>query len=286
MAAVIVATAISTFARLPILIIVYIDCRLHRSPEKDDRRWGHRVRARRQHSGASLYHTICVVLRDGIASGRLKPGLALPTEDELARDYDVSRVTVRRALAELAADGLIERRQGSGTFVRSRPADAASSISTIISSISAYDDIARRTTARIIEFGYIDMPPELLPVFGQHAGERLQRAVRLREAKDEVLLHITTWIPEKLARAFDSADMEREPVNRLLERSGVRQSSGERTVSVTVADPGVSRLMGIDIGTPLLRLETVLRDQRRRVVQRVEILARADRFNVRMKLSA
>lgn len=244
------------------------------------------MRARRQHSGASLYHTICVVLRDGIASGRLKPGSALPTEDELARDYDVSRVTVRRALAELAADRLIERRQGSGTFVRNRPAAPATPIGTIVSSISAYDEIARRTTARIIEFGYVDIPAELQAVFGRHGGERLQRAVRLREADDEVLLHVTTWIPEKLARAFDSADMEREPVSQLLARSNVRQTSGERTVSVTVADPGVARLMRIDIGTPLLRLESVLRDQRRRVVQRVEILARADRFNVHMKLSA
>ena len=58
----------------------------------------------------------------GIDSGRFRAGAALPTEDELARDYRVSRVTVRRALGELAAAGLIERRQGSGTFVRGRPA--------------------------------------------------------------------------------------------------------------------------------------------------------------------
>jgi GntR family transcriptional regulator len=226
-----------------------------------------------------------VVLRDAITSGRLKPGAALPTEDELTRDYRVSRVTVRRALAELVADGLIERRQGSGTFVRSRPVSKAKPIGAIVSSISAFDAIARRTTARIIEFGYVDTPPELKAIFGRHAAERMQRAVRLREANDEVLLHVTTWIPEKLARAYDSADMEREPMSQLLARSGVRQMAGERTVSVTVADPDLARLMRIDIGTPLLRIVSAMRDQRRRTVQYVEMLARADRFDVRMELS-
>jgi GntR family transcriptional regulator len=225
------------------------------------------------------------VLRDAITSGRLKPGAALPTEDELRRDYQVSRVTVRRALAELAAAGLIERRQGSGTLVRNRPKAEIKPLGELVSSISAFDAIARQTTARIIEFGYVDTPPELRAIFGRHAGDRLQRAVRVREADDEVLLHVTTWIPEKLGRAYDSADMEREPISALLARSDVRQTSGERTASVTVADPAVARLMRIDIGTPLLRVVSVLRDQRRRIVQYTELLARADRFHVRMKLS-
>ncbi|MCW5747986.1 MAG: GntR family transcriptional regulator [Alphaproteobacteria bacterium] len=241
---------------------------------------------RRRRSGVPLYHTICVVLRDGIESGRWKPGAALPTEDELARDYRVSRVTVRRALGELADAGLIERRQGSGTFVRSRPEGETFAITTIGNSISDYDEIARRTTARIIEFEYIDTPPEIRAIFGRHSSERMQRAVRLREAKGEAVVHITTWIPEKLGRAYDSADMEAEPVVNLLERSGTKLASGDQNVSVTVADPDLARLMRIDIGAPLLKITCVMRDQRRRTVQYLEMLARADRFNIRMRLTA
>ena len=80
--------------------------------------------------------------------------------------------------------------------------------------------------------------------------------------------------------------MEREPISQLLARSGVRQMSGEQIVSVTLADPAIARLMRLDVGAPMLRVVRQLRDQRRRTVQYVEMLARADRFNIRMTLGA
>lgn len=243
------------------------------------------MHSKARRSGVPLYHVICLVLRDGIESGRFKSGTPLPTEDDLARDYDVSRVTVRRALGELASAGLIERRQGSGTFVRHRPPVDGRPLGTIPSAISQFAVLARQTTARIIEFGYVDTPPEIAAVFGRHTSERMQRAVRVREAAGEALMHITTWIPEKLGRSYDSADMEREPVTELLARSGVRQASGDQIIAVTMTDPSLARLMRIDVGSPLLKIVRVLRDQRRRMVQYVEILARADRFSIRMKLS-
>lgn len=244
------------------------------------------MRTRSRRSGVPLYHIICLVLRDGIGSGRYKPGAALPTEDDLARDYRVSRVTVRRALGELATAGLIERRQGSGTFVRARPAADGRPLGLIASTISQIDALSERTVPRIIEFEYVDTPPEISAAFGRHSSDRMQRAVRLREADGEALMHITTWTPEKLGRAYDSADMEREPINQLLGRSGVRPTSGDQVVSVTIADPAIARLMRLDVGVPMLKVVRLMRDQRRRMVQYVEMLARADRFTIRMKLNA
>jgi GntR family transcriptional regulator len=244
------------------------------------------VRNKVRRSGVPLYHIICLVLRDGIDSGRFKPGMALPTEDELSRDYRVSRVTVRRALGELATAGLIERRQGSGTFVRDRPAIDGKPLVTIASAISEFAVLARQTSPRIVEFGYVETPPEISAAFGRNGSERMQRAVRLREADGEALMHITTWIPEPIGRAYDSADMEREPVSQLLARAGVRPVSGDQTVSVTIADPSLARLMRIDVGAPMLKVVRLLRDQRRRAVQYVELLARADRFKLHMKMGA
>jgi GntR family transcriptional regulator len=229
---------------------------------------------------------ICLVLRDGIESGRYKSGSALPTEDELAREYHVARVTVRRALRELAAADLIERRQGSGTFVRQQPAPGGRRVRSIATTVSQMDAFDHETVARVVEFGYVDTPPEIAAAFGRSGEERMQRAVRVREAGTEVLTHITTWIPERIGRAYDSADMEREPITQLLARSGIRQTSGEQTVSVKMADPDIARLMQLEVGVPMLRVVRIMRDRRRRVVQYVEFLARADRFNVRMKLGS
>ena len=65
-----------------------------------------------------LYREIYQAIREQIASGELGPEDKLPTEDELARRYSVSKITVKKALEMLKDDGLILRVQGRGTFVR------------------------------------------------------------------------------------------------------------------------------------------------------------------------
>src|ERR1700685_4301494 len=71
-----------------------------------------------QDSGRFPYRRIVDDLREGVLSGRLEPDTQLPSENELAADYGVSRPTVRRALARLRAEGLIVTNQGRGAFVR------------------------------------------------------------------------------------------------------------------------------------------------------------------------
>src|ERR1700692_2807073 len=71
-------------------------------------------------SGVPLHRQLYLVLHDEIDRGVIAPGGALPTEQTLCDQFGVSRITVRRALADLAEQGYIERRQGVGSFVRQR----------------------------------------------------------------------------------------------------------------------------------------------------------------------
>ena len=68
-----------------------------------------------------LYYQLEHILRTQIESGEAVPGQRLPTEQELSRQYHISRATVRQALAALVSEGLLYRRQGKGTFVTERP---------------------------------------------------------------------------------------------------------------------------------------------------------------------
>ena len=70
-----------------------------------------------------LYYQLENLLREKILSGAFAPGDRIPTESDLIRRYGVSRITVRQALTALAGEGLIERRQGRGTFVTDRVVD-------------------------------------------------------------------------------------------------------------------------------------------------------------------
>jgi GntR family transcriptional repressor for pyruvate dehydrogenase complex len=75
-----------------------------------------------------LSETVATMLRDQVLAGEYAPGQKLPTEQRLSEGFDVSRTVVREALATLAADGLVEPRQGSGVFVREHYATALGSL--------------------------------------------------------------------------------------------------------------------------------------------------------------
>ena len=68
--------------------------------------------------GTPLHRQLFLTLRDQVSRGVFAPGSPLPKEETLCENFGVSRITVRRALADLAALGLLEKRHGLGTFVR------------------------------------------------------------------------------------------------------------------------------------------------------------------------
>ena len=70
-----------------------------------------------------LYYQLETILRRKILSGDYKPDTPLPSEDMLAEEYQVSRITVRQALASLEQDGLVLRQRGKGTFVSEKVGD-------------------------------------------------------------------------------------------------------------------------------------------------------------------
>ncbi|MBL7537619.1 GntR family transcriptional regulator, partial [Escherichia coli] len=82
------------------------------------------------------------LLRRAITEGRLEAGTALPPERDLAADYGVSRITIRKAIAELAEDGLLTRKQGAGTTVAARIVQSFSRISSFSEEMAARGQVA------------------------------------------------------------------------------------------------------------------------------------------------
>ncbi|MBI2454893.1 MAG: GntR family transcriptional regulator, partial [candidate division NC10 bacterium] len=73
-----------------------------------------------------LYYRLENILRSKIEGGEVLPNHKLPTEQELSREYKISRATVRQALAALVSEGLLYRKQGKGTFVTEKAAQTKS----------------------------------------------------------------------------------------------------------------------------------------------------------------
>ncbi|MFK7876902.1 MAG: GntR family transcriptional regulator [Paracoccaceae bacterium] len=224
-------------------------------------------------------------LRDQISDGRLSDGENLPGEQKLAAIYGVSRVTVRRALEALSTAGLIEKRAGHGTTVRSaalRGARAALNFSTLMPQLV---EMGQSTTARLLSFSYSLPPDYVARAMGLEPGETAQIATRVRLADGAVpFSHLTTYVPSDIAQNYSENDLATTPLFKLLERSGVQIEAAHQSVSASLAGPDIAEALDVAEGSALLSLRRVVRDVHGRGVEYLSGLYRPDMFSLEMPL--
>ncbi|HUZ63330.1 MAG TPA: GntR family transcriptional regulator [Acetobacteraceae bacterium] len=235
-----------------------------------------------------LYHRVYVILRSRIVSGDFPVGAILPGENDLARSFGVSRITAKRALDELAAEGLVERGRGRGTRVRRRASGgiAARPISASIEGLlAALNAIGRDTSVQLLEFGYLPAAASVADRLKIEPQQIVQRAVRVRHLDGAPLSQSTTFVPERIGRRFTEADLIAAPLIDLLERAGVRVGAAEQSITATLADSQVAPRLQVAVGSPLLLIRRVVSDSGGIPVQAIDILYRPDRFEYHMTLS-
>jgi GntR family transcriptional regulator len=226
---------------------------------------------------------VYLVLRERIADGGFDSGDALPPEQALAAAHNVSRITVRRALAELEREGLIDRRQGSGTFVN--PRDVAKPvIADLADVLRNLVEMGKSTDVRLLAFGYQDAPAPIADALRLAPGERVQRSVRVRIIDREPFSHLTTYVPERVGMTYSERELASQPLLTLLERSGVSVDRATQEIGAVLASPEVANALDVEIGSALIALTRVVYDARGRGVEHLRALYRPDRYAFRMDL--
>ncbi|MCB8819396.1 GntR family transcriptional regulator [Microvirga rosea] len=226
---------------------------------------------------------IYLLLRERILNGELEAGSRLPGELSIAAEYGISRVTVRRALDTLANDGLIDRRPGSGTFVREgnsvRPivADLSNVLSHLV-------EMGRRTGVRLLSFAYVNPPESVAVSLGLAPGERTQRSIRVRLIDGAPFSYLITHVPERIGVTYSETDLASMPLLGLLERSGIVVEEASQSIGATLAGPDVAEALGLEIGSPLLSLTRVVWDPSGQGVEHLHALYRPDRYSFHMDL--
>ncbi|WP_424136802.1 GntR family transcriptional regulator [Roseomonas chloroacetimidivorans] len=226
---------------------------------------------------------IYLVLRDRIAAGTLPAGARLPGEPDLAAEHGVARVTMRRALDQLAQDGLVERRPGVGTFVRGTSA-LPPTVVDLSDVLSHLKEMGRRTEVRLLSFSYVTPPPAVAETLHLPPGEAAQRAVRVRRMAEGPFSHLTTYVPARIGRTYSEADLASQPLLVLLERSGLRMGRARQSIGATLAGPELAEALEVEIGAPLIELTRLVQDEQGRPVEHLRALYRPDRFSFEMHL--
>jgi GntR family transcriptional regulator len=211
-----------------------------------------------------LYRRIADDLIAQIHDGAFAPGALLPTEHALCRRYDVSRITVRKALEVLTDGHFVLRRRGVGTFVRAVERDRWTA-----SLVGALDEVMPPQRLVLVRQGTTRPPADVLAFAGLPADERM----RVFEATNHVasgapLVHLHMYFPLPVGATMTGAMFAGGlPPPRLVERlSGVRIEQADQVIEPALASAKVARHLRIPAGMALLRGLRVYRDGHRRPV--------------------
>jgi len=204
-------------------------------------------------SPSPLYLRTYLLLRQRILSGDWQHGELFPTEQELCRTMEVSRVTVRRALEMLTEDQLLRRFQGRGTIV-SPSVTPKPVLASISGQIANATDLGRATKVTLLHYGKAKPPPSVASAFRCQKGETLHRNVRLRSYQKVPVSLITSWLPLSVgARISKEALLSSQPILSLLQNM-LKISAADQIISAKIAGAEVARPLRVPVGAPLLEV--------------------------------
>ena len=214
-------------------------------------------------------------LRD-LISFDLQPGDRLPTEARIGDYYSLSRITVRQAIASLVEEGLLQRQQGRGTFVRARRPDAAlSDPGHFLASAFDRDPVA---DVRLHAAETVACPDWLAAELGVHAGAPVHKVRRLLHRAGAAVAIRTCFVPAALAPELLAVPLD-GPLHLILERVfGLQAEEAQERMEVIGADAWRAGLLGVAEHAPLVLTDRVAFLADGRALECARTYYRADAF--------
>ena len=225
-----------------------------------------------------LYKHLMQKLRSDIQNGVYPVHSRIPSEQELCDTYQVSRVTVRKALAELTQEGLLNRHQGKGTFV------GVPRIRKDLRDVNSFHDICRVMgsvpTTRLLHVQWVYPEETDARELNCEPGEQVLEIVRLRLADDIPVMLETNRFPADYGW-LSEADLTGS-LYALLAEKGVEAKQAVHDISLCHATPAQAKALAVEPGEALLCLQEAIFDQNGHPLHTSHQVIRGDRFTFRI----
>ena len=235
--------------------------------------------------GVPLYRQIQSDLREGIASGEFAPGSRLETELELMARYEVSRATVRQALAGLVNEGLVGIRRGLGTYVRKGAMEHR--LGGFYSYSREIERHGMRPGTRVRSLRVEPADARVAAMLEIEPGDDVVALGRIRLANDEPLVSETSYLPAERFAGLERIDFSRRSLyDTLTADFGVRPVRARETFEPVLMTTDEADGLGGQAGSPALRVERTTFDAEGRVIEYCRSTLRADRYHYSVELGA
>lgn len=237
-------------------------------------------------SPVPFYFQLATLFEHEILSGRWPAGARLASEPEICRHYQLSRTTVRQALARLEQQGALKRVRGQGTYIQ----QARSRSWMLHSPLGLFQGEMHRhasVTSRILRAEVAPLPSWATDALGLPPGSAGVTLERLRSVDDLLVLYVVNHLPEEFADTVLSYESPDDSLyQRLRERMGVEVISGVRNIQAVDAEERMAALLEVPAGAPLALIESVSWDESLRPFDCYRAWVRTDRMKIEIQISA
>ncbi|WP_026552241.1 GntR family transcriptional regulator [Arthrobacter sp. H20] len=202
-------------------------------------------------SSAPKHEQLREILRQ-LISAHAEPGTAIPSERVLSQHFGVARMTVRHAIDALVAEEVLERIVGLGTFVAHTKLDLQMKLT------SYSEEMHRRgmvPDARVLSFEQVGATPLIARELQLEQGQPVVRFRRQLLADGEPMSVDENFIPAHRVPGILEQPAPTSLYNVLSERFGLVMEWGEDTIEATAASASIARLLNVDLGAPLLKIQ-------------------------------
>lgn len=220
--------------------------------------------------------------------GDLQPGEKLPSEDQLASEFGVSRMTMRKSLNELIQAGLIYRRHGVGTFVSNTTVQRDHTRLTDFFEGCRLD--GRVPCVRLLKREIVPASPRMAEALGLPVGDSLLRLATLRSVDGKPVTYHDAYLPvrffpELVAMDNESLGLEERHVWQLIEDQGIVVSNVVERLEAQLANDELAVLLDTEPGSPILYGERVLYSDTGKPLKYANCYNRGDSFSLTVVLT-
>jgi GntR family transcriptional regulator len=200
-----------------------------------------------------LYYQMYTLLKNRILDGSIPHGTQMPTEQQLAEAFSVSRITAKRAMDELSGEELVDRRRGKGTHV-THHYEPETVEAPLLGMLEKLSSMSRKTKVKVLDVGLLVPPGDIQVDLGLDSGEKAHRVVRVRFSEDGTpFAHHISWTVG-ISSGFTERELEQRVRLDILKENGIEVNRIEQTISATAAQDFIAIELGMKVGDPVLTL--------------------------------
>lgn len=230
-----------------------------------------------------LYEQVAKQLRKDIICGKYGEHGSLETHNELAKYFDVSIITIRKAIQILESEGMVDVLQGKGTFVRSTnlvdPLDNLTGISSMMV------DMNVKTSISVPIFEIIDIPKWISRDVAQLLGNKCLHIVRIVSVGDKAIAYTNMFIPEKYCHSFSKTEVEEHTVYQIYrDKLGVSLGKGRQIIRAVGASDNIAKSLNVKENCPLLQIERRAFDNKKNLIEYMILSYEASKYSFEIEM--